>query len=53
LYAVESWQRANGDTLSSNGKVIVATPSLGDGFSGTPSSSRSQVALGVGVVHRF
>lgn len=53
FYAVESYQRANGDTLSSNGKVVAATPSLGDGFSSTPSSSRSQIAVGVGVVHRF
>ncbi|WP_345816643.1 porin (plasmid) [Paraburkholderia sp. PREW-6R] len=53
LYAVQSYQRANGDTLSSNGKIIGATASLGDGFSGSPSSSRSHVAVGVGVVHRF
>ncbi|KQR77077.1 porin [Burkholderia sp. Leaf177] len=53
LYAVESGQRANGNTLSSNGKVIIATPSLGDGFSSTPASSRSQIAVGIGFVHRF
>jgi predicted porin len=53
LYAVQSYQRASGDTLSGNNKVIIATPSLGDGFSSTPSSSRSQIAVGVGVVHRF
>lgn len=52
LYAVQSYQRANGNTLN-NGKIIEATASLGDGFSGTPSSSRSQIAVGVGVVHRF
>ncbi|REE24143.1 putative porin [Paraburkholderia sp. BL27I4N3] len=53
VYAVQSYQRANGDTLWSNGKVIVAKPSLGDGFSSTPASSRSQIAVGAGLVHRF
>jgi len=52
LYAVQSYQRANGDTLN-KGKIIEATASLGDGFSGSPSSSRSQIAVGVGLVHRF
>lgn len=52
LYAVQSYQRANGDTLN-KGKIIEATASLGDGFSGSPSSSRNQIAVGVGLVHRF
>jgi hypothetical protein len=38
LYAVQSYQRANGNTLAS-GKIIEATASLGDGVSGSPSSS--------------
>lgn len=53
VYMVEAYQRANGDTLSGNHKVVAATPSIGDGFSGAPASSRSQVAAGVGIVHRF
>ena len=54
LYALEAYQRANGQTLGSNGKSIInATATLGDGFNTTPSSSRSMVGVGVGMVHRF
>jgi len=54
LYALEAYQRANGQTLGSNGKsVINATATIGDGFNSTPSSSRSMVGVGVGMVHRF
>ncbi len=52
LYAVEAYQRANGQTLA-GGKIINATPSIGDGFNTSPSSSRSQTAVGVGMIHRF
>ncbi|WDD91798.1 porin [Burkholderia sp. FERM BP-3421] len=52
LYAVEAYQRANGQTLA-GGKIIDATASIGDGFNSSPSSSRSQVAVGVGMIHRF
>jgi predicted porin len=55
LYAVEAYQRANGQTLGTagNGNVIDATATIGDGFQGAPSSSRSQFAAGLGIVHRF
>jgi predicted porin len=55
FYALEVYQRANGNTLGSNGagNIIKATPTIGDGLNGSPSSSRSQVAIGVGVAHRF
>ncbi|ABC36115.1 porin [Burkholderia thailandensis] len=52
LYAVEAYQRANGKTLA-GGKIIDATASIGDGFNTSPSSSRSQVGVGVGLIHRF
>ena len=54
LYALEAYQRANGQTLGSNGKTIVkATATIGDGVNSTPSSSGSMVVVSVGVVHRF
>jgi len=33
--------------------VIDATPTIGDGFNGAPSSSSMQSAVGVGIIHRF
>jgi predicted porin len=54
LYALEAYQRANGQTLAGNGKTIIdATASVGDAQNGSPSSSRSQVAVGVGIIHKF
>ena len=54
LYALEAYQRANGQTLAGNGKTIIdATASVGDGQNGAPASSRSQVAVGVGIIHKF
>jgi predicted porin len=53
IYAVQALQRANGKTLNATGAIITATPSIGDGFSSTPASSRSQIAVGAGVIHRF
>jgi predicted porin len=54
LYALEAFQRANGQTLAGNGKTIIdATASIGDGQNGSPSSSRSQIAVGVGIIHKF
>ncbi|MDR3099537.1 MAG: porin [Paraburkholderia sp.] len=54
LYALEAYQRANGQTLGTNGKTIInATADVGDGQNGSPSSSRSMVAVGVGIIHRF
>ncbi|WP_434665597.1 porin [Paraburkholderia sp. A3BS-1L] len=55
LYMLEAYQHANGSTLGTagNGRIIDATATLGDGFNSTPSSTRNQVAVGVGIVHRF
>ena len=52
LYAVEAYQRAHGQTLI-NGKIVDAVASIGDGFNSSPSTSRSQVGVGVGLIHRF
>ncbi|KAA0089642.1 porin [Trinickia soli] len=52
LYAAQAYQHASGQTLN-NGAVVDATASIGDGFSGNPSSTRSQIGVGVGLVHRF
>ncbi|MDE1181921.1 porin [Paraburkholderia sp.] len=55
LYALEAYQHASGKTLGTNGagSIIDATATLGDGYNSTPSSSSSQVAVGVGIIHRF
>jgi len=54
LYALEAYQRANGQTLAADGKTVInATASIGDGQNGAPASSRSQVAVGAGIIHRF
>jgi predicted porin len=55
IYMVQAYQRANGNTFSAadGGSAIKATASIGDGMNGAPSSSRSQFAAAVGVVHRF
>jgi predicted porin len=54
IYAGEAYQRANGKTIGSNGvQIIDATASIGDGFNGTPASTRSQIAVGGGIIHRF
>jgi predicted porin len=54
LYALEAYQRAGGQTLGTNGKSIInATADVGDGQNSAPSSSRSQVAAGVGIIHKF
>ncbi|RZF27033.1 porin [Paraburkholderia sp. UYCP14C] len=54
LYALEAYQHAGGNTLAGNGRSIIqATASIGDGQNGSPSSSRSQTAIGVGIIHKF
>ena len=56
LYALQAFQRANGKTLTPAGngtQIINATATIGDGFQTTPSSSRSMVAAGAGIIHRF
>ncbi|WP_027800020.1 porin [Paraburkholderia dilworthii] len=54
LYALEAYQRASGQTIGNNGiSIINATADIGDGQNSAPSSSRSQFAAGVGIIHRF
>lgn len=55
LYAMEGFQRANGQTLGINGggDIINAVASAGDGGNAQPASSRSQVVGGVGLMHKF
>lgn len=53
LYALASWSRAGGQTLSANGAVIRATPTIGDGFNGSPGTGTNVVAAGFGLLHRF
>ncbi|CAG4925465.1 porin [Paraburkholderia saeva] len=53
LYALEAYQRANGQTLGTAGfgHIINATASVGD--QNSPASSRSQVGVGVGMITKF
>ncbi len=56
LHALQAFQRANGKTLTPAGngtQITNATATTGDGFQTTPSSSRSMVAVGAGIIHRF
>ncbi len=56
FYFVEGYQRSGGQTINIVGgapTVVDATANLGDGQNGTPSSSRTQIGLGAGIVHRF
>ena len=58
LYALEAFQRANGNTLAvpsgtTSNRQTAANATIGDGFQSAPSSSRSMFAAGVGIIHRF
>lgn len=53
LYMVQGYQRANGDTLGTNGGIIQATANVGDGMNGTPSSGHSQFVVAGGLIHNF
>lgn len=53
LYVLEAYQHANGKTLSPTGSIIDATASIGDGQNGAPSATGSQLAVAVGMIHRF
>jgi predicted porin len=54
LYALEAYQLAGGQTLGTDGvSIINATANIGDGQNGAPASSRSQFAVGVGIIHKF
>ncbi|TFE36874.1 porin [Paraburkholderia dipogonis] len=57
LYAAQGYQHASGKTLTlaPNGltSVVNATPSVGDGFNSTPSSTSNQFIFAVGYIQRF
>jgi predicted porin len=57
LYAVQGYQHANGKTLTLNANgitsIVNATPSIGDGFNSTPSSTANQAIFSVGYIQRF
>jgi len=58
LYALEAYQRAGGKTLTPNAagtktSIIDATASIGDGQNNTPSSSRNQIAIILGIDMKF
>lgn len=60
LYAIEAFQRAHGNTLGTPSlastainRQIQATATIGGAFSSAPSSSASQSAVLIGIVHRF
>jgi predicted porin len=54
LYALQAYQKAKGKTIATDGRTIIdATATLGDGYNSLPSSSGSQFAFGVGIIHRF
>jgi predicted porin len=58
LYALEAFQRANGNTLAApsgtaTNRQTAANATIGDGFQSAPSASRSMFAAGVGIIHRF
>ena len=54
LYAVEAYQRANGETLGSKGagNIVEATPAVGDSQNSTPSSTNAQFVgmFGIGIL---
>jgi predicted porin len=60
IYALQAYQRANGNTLGTPSFTtaaptpqIAATAAMGDAFQSTPSSSRSMVAIVIGIIHHF
>lgn len=58
IYALEAYQLAGGKTLTPNAagtgtSIINATASIGDGQNSTPSSSRRQAALILGIDTKF
>ncbi len=55
LYAVQAYQRANGQTLGAlgAGNIVNATPSVGDAENATPSSTNAQFVGMVGIAVLF
>ena len=50
IYVLEAFQRANGQTLDANGKVIDAVANIAEA---NASGGRSQVAVTIGINHAF
>jgi predicted porin len=50
IYVLEAYQRANGQTLSTSGKAVTATASIGEQ---SASATRSQFAATIGINHQF
>ncbi|WP_296663571.1 porin [Paraburkholderia sp.] len=50
IYVLEAFQRANGETVDSNGKVIRAVANIAEA---TQSGNRNQVAVTLGINHSF
>ncbi|RDU94923.1 porin [Trinickia dinghuensis] len=50
IYVLEAYQRANGQTLGSNGKPVAATASIGEQ---SAAATRSQFAATIGINHQF
>ncbi|WP_213765595.1 porin [Caballeronia sp. dw_19] len=55
FFCVQAYQKAHGKTLGTAGAghIIEATPTIGDGFNGAPSSTSAQLGFTIGIVHRF
>jgi predicted porin len=55
LYALQAYQRANGDTLGAKGagNIIEANPSVGDSQNSTPSSTNAQFVGMLGIAVTF
>ena len=55
VYGYEGYQHANGKTLGTSGAghIINATPTLGDFYQSSPSSSASQLGMFIGFTYRF
>ena len=51
LYALAGYQKASGNTLNANGKVVSAQASIGD--YGVHSGTNSQEVAVVGIRHKF
>jgi predicted porin len=53
LYALQAYQHASGQTVSSTGSIVDAAPAVGDSQNGTPSSTHGQFVGMVGIATLF
>jgi len=58
IYFLQAYEHASGRTLGTGAagqapRIIDATSAIGDGFNSTPSSTPTQIAVTLGVVHKF